>query len=390
MQNIIKKYGIIGKSEVIKNIIDSIDLVAKTDISVLITGDSGTGKELVAKAIHEQSLRKHQPYITVNCGAIPSGTMESELFGHKKGSFTDAREDRKGFFEAADGGTILLDEIAEMPLNVQVKLLRTLEESEITKVGESIPQKINVRIIAATNKDLLEEVKKENFRKDLYFRLKTITINVPALNKRIEDIPLLADAFMMEYSDKNNLAYKPFSPNSIKLLQNYEWPGNIRELKNFVQLAFIFEKDKKIRSETVREHLNIEDERHDYNSNLPVRVNKNSEQVERELILRQLFALRQEVEDIKKMLSNNIDINVSRQNQLMDISNVMMKNNRNENEDKDFVGDENIVTMKEMERELIEKTLKIFDGNKKRTAEVLKIGERTLYRKIKEYDLRKK
>ena len=386
MQNIIKKYGIIGKSEVIQNILNLIDQVAKTDISILITGDSGTGKELIAKAIHEQSLRKHSPYITVNCGAIPSGTMESELFGHKKGAFTDASEDRKGFFETADGGTILLDEIAEMPLSVQVKLLRTLEQGEITKVGESIPRKINVRIIAATNKDLQKEIVKNNFRKDLYYRLKTITINVPPLSKRKEDIPLLADAFMMEYADKNNLPYKPFTPDSIKILLNHHWPGNIRELKNFIQLAFIFEKDKKILPETVKKYLKVEDDYHNYDTRFPVKVNKDSETVERELILRQLFVLRQEVEDIKKILENNI--NNYRQNQLMDISNVM-KNIQNVAEENDFENDEiETKTMQEMEKELIQNTLKIFHGNKKKTAKALKIGERTLYRKINEYKLR--
>ena len=388
MQDIIQKYGIIGKSEAIQNIIKSIDQVAKTDISVLITGDSGTGKELIAKAIHQQSLRKHSPYIIVNCGAIPSGTMESELFGHKKGSFTDAMENRKGFFETANGGTILLDEIAEMPLGVQVKLLRTLEQGEITKVGESIPRKINIRILASTNKNLQEEVSKENFRKDLYYRLKTITINVPTLSKRREDIPLLADAFMMEYADKNNLAYKPFSPNSIKILQDYYWPGNIRELRNFVQLAFIFEKDNKIRPETVNEHLNIENDQTNYDTRFPVRVNKDSETVERELILRQLFVLRQEVEDIKKMLESNINVNNFRQNQLMDISNVM-KNIQNVTDEKDFENDEQETkTMQEMEKELIQNTLKVFRGNKKKTAKALKIGERTLYRKINQYDLK--
>ena len=388
MQDIIQKYGIIGKSEAIQNIIKSIDQVAKTDISVLITGDSGTGKELIAKAIHQQSLRKHSPYIIVNCGAIPSGTMESELFGHKKGSFTDAMENRKGFFETANGGTILLDEIAEMPLGVQVKLLRILEQGEITKVGESIPRKINIRILASTNKNLQEEVSKENFRKDLYYRLKTITINVPTLSKRREDIPLLADAFMMEYADKNNLAYKPFSPNSIKILQDYYWPGNIRELRNFVQLAFIFEKDTKIRPETVNEHLNIENDQTNYDTRFPVRVNKDSETVERELILRQLFVLRQEVEDIKKMLESNINVNNFRQNQLMDISNVM-KNIQNVTDEKDFENDEQETkTMQEMEKELIQNTLKVFRGNKKKTAKALKIGERTLYRKINQYDLK--
>jgi len=388
MQDIIQKYGIVGKSEAIQNIIKSIDQVAKTDISVLITGDSGTGKELIAKAIHQQSLRKHSPYIIVNCGAIPSGTMESELFGHKKGSFTDAMENRKGFFETANGGTILLDEIAEMPLGVQVKLLRTLEQGEIIKVGESIPRKINVRILASTNKNLQEEVSKENFRKDLYYRLQTITINVPTLSKRKEDIPLLADAFMMEYADKNNLAYKPFSPNSIKILQDYYWPGNIRELRNFVQLAFIFEKDNKIRPETVNEHLNIENDQTNYDTRFPIRVNKDSETVERELILRQLFVLRQEVEDIKKMLESNINVNNFRQNQLMDISNVM-KNIQNVTDEKDFENDEQETkTMQEMERELIQNTLKVFHGNKKKTAKALKIGERTLYRKINQYDLK--
>ncbi len=388
MQNIIKKYGIIGKSEVIQNILNLIDQIAKTDISVLITGDSGTGKELVAKAIHEQSLRKHSKYITVNCGAIPSGTIESELFGHKKGSFTDAHDDRKGFFETADGGTILLDEIADLPLAVQVKLLRTLEQGEITRVGESTPIKVNVRILTATNKDLQKEVAKNNFRKDLYYRLKTITIEVPQLSKRKEDIPLLADAFMMEYADKNGLSYKPFSPNSMKLLQNYDWPGNIRELKNFIQLAYIFEKKNIIQPETIIEHLDIEDDSKNYDTRFPVKVNKNSEQIERELILRQLFVLRQEVEDIKKMLEMNINANNFRQNQLMDISNVM-KNIHSVTDEKDFINDtKEVKTIQEMEKEMIQATLKIFNGNKKKTAKALNIGERTLYRKINEYKLR--
>ncbi len=384
------KYGIIGKSEEIQDLIATIEQVAATPLTVLIQGESGTGKELVARAIHQLSLRKSKSYITVNCGAIPSGTLESELFGHRKGSFTGAYEDRQGFFEAADGGTIFLDEIGEMPLETQVKLLRTLEQGEVLRVGENQPRKVDVRVITATNRDLSEEVQDGNFRRDLYFRLKTITLNVPPLRKRKEDIPLLADFFMREYSDQNNLRYKPITPAAMRILTDYPWEGNVRELRNVIQTLCIMEKETIIRPETVTKHLekstiytqSIRDTR------LPVKLhNKDVEQVERELILRQLFLLRQDVEEIKDMLKSTISRPLN-DNQLSDISTMISSMKQIHDEDisqAELNYDER--SLSQMEKEMISKTLEKFYGNKRKAAHALGISERTLYRKIEDYGI---
>jgi DNA-binding NtrC family response regulator len=384
------KYGIIGKSEEIQDLIATIEQVAATPLTVLIQGESGVGKELVAKAIHHLSLRKSKPYITVNCGAIPSGTLESELFGHRKGSFTGAYEDRQGFFEAANGGTIFLDEIGEMPLETQVKLLRTLEQGELIRVGENQSRKVDVRVIAATNRDLSEAVQNGNFRRDLYFRLKTITLIVPPLRKRKEDIPLLADFFMRDYSDQNNLRYKPISPAAMRILTDYPWEGNVRELKNVIQTLCIMEKESVIRPETVRKHLetstlftqSIRDTR------LPVKVhNKDVEQVERELILRQLFLLRQDVEELKEMMIGAMSKSFN-SDQLSDISTMInsMKQIRDEDISQAEVSHDDR-SISEMEKEMILKTLEKFYGHKRKAAQALGISERTLYRKIKDYDI---
>ncbi|MCK5521286.1 MAG: sigma-54-dependent Fis family transcriptional regulator [Candidatus Marinimicrobia bacterium] len=386
------KYGIIGESEAIKEVIAMIDQVSPSDISVLITGDSGTGKELVAKAIHQNSLRKSKPYIIVNCGAIPAGTIESELFGHKKGSFTGAIENRKGYFEAADGGSIFLDEIGETPLATQVKLLRTLEQGEIVPVGENKAKNVNVRVIAATNRDLTKEVKNENFRKDLYYRLKTINIHIPPLSERREDIPLFIDHFMTRFCDQNRMPYKPLSPKAISLLQDRHYNGNIRELKNLIESLIVLEKDKIIRPETVLQHsrsegLEIENSP-TFDTRFPVKIhNKNVDQVERELILRQLFMLRQDVEDIKAMLKQDILPKV-KSPQINDISNVLNEMRHayvDDHPEAIEIGIEK--SLADIEKETIAKTLEKYFGSKRKTAKALGISERTLYRKLNEYNI---
>ncbi|MBN2781013.1 MAG: sigma-54-dependent Fis family transcriptional regulator [Candidatus Marinimicrobia bacterium] len=387
MRPIEQKYGIIGASEEIREVIRTIEQVAPSNISILIYGESGVGKELVARALHDLSLRRHGPYVIVNCGAIPAGTIESELFGHKKGSFTGSVEDRKGFFETADKGTILLDEIGELPAETQVKLLRTLEQGEITRVGESTSRRVDVRVIGATNRELSEEVQAGRFRKDLFFRLKTIMIRIPPLRERREDIPMLAEFFMMQYADEHHLAYKPITPQAMNLITQASWEGNVRELKNFVQSVFVLEEDKIIRPETIRHHLGNSEGNGNfmYDTRFPVRVNKETEQVERELILRQLFLIRQDVEEIKQKLSF-VDVKDEvTMNKMKDISRYIQQSDAHEIQ-VDLSPDDR--TMQEVERDMISRTLARFYGSKRKTAQALGMSERTLYRKIKEYDLR--
>ena len=384
MRHIEQKYWIIGRSDEIRQVIRVIEQVAPSNISILIYGASGSGKELVAKALHDLSLRKHGPYVIVNCGAIPAGTIESELFGHKKGSFTGSTEDRKGFFETADKGTILLDEIGELPAETQVKLLRTLEQGDITRVGESMSRKIDVRVIGATNRDLAEEVRSGRFRQDLYFRLKTIMIRVPSLHERREDIPMLAEYFMMQYADEHNAAYKPITPQAMELLMRASWEGNVRELKNFIQSVFVLENDKVIRAETVSQHIDVNNTSLNYDTRFPVRVNKETEQVERELILRQLFHIRQDVEEIKQKLSI-IDLNDNNSiHRMKDISRYIQQSEMHDINPDPQQDDR---TMQEIERDTIANTLAKFYGSKRKTAQALGMSERTLYRKIKEYGL---
>src|SRR5512144_2972029 len=232
-----KESGIIGESIEIKELVDVVLQVAPTDITVLITGESGVGKELVAKAIHSASRRKARPLVSVNAGAIPEGIMESELFGHEKGSFTGASETRKGYFELADGGTIFLDEIGELPIGTQVKFLRVLENGEYMRVGSASPRRVNVRVIAATNRNLEAEVRQGNFRSDLYFRLRSINIRIPALRERREDIPVFVETFARQVAEKNKIPFGGFSADAMELLKSYHWPGNVRELRNVVESA---------------------------------------------------------------------------------------------------------------------------------------------------------
>lgn len=364
-----RQHGIIGQSLEIQEIVDVVRQVAPTDITVLITGESGVGKEVIARALHAASKRSTKPMVTVNCGAIPEGIIESELFGHEKGSFTSAVDTRKGYFEIADGGTIFLDEIGEMPLGTQVKLLRVLENGEYARVGASLPRRTDVRVIAATNKTLEYEVQQKRFRPDLYFRLRSVNVTVPPLRNRRADIPILIEQFVKEFAEKNSIKFEGFSDDATELLMNYRWPGNVREVKNVIESMLVLENGKRITGEEVRKYLNEYQvagvERH-----LPVVANKTVEQAERELIYRALLDLKSNILDLKHMLSE--------QPPLRDPAEHVEVRNTNGN---------GILSLDEMERKMILEALERHEGNRRLAARELKISERTLYRKIKEFGL---
>ena len=367
-----KDLNIIGNSEKMREVIEQVMSVAPTNISVLITGESGVGKELIAKAIHELSPRRDNQMISFNCGAIPEGLLESELFGHEKGAFTGAISTKKGYFELADGGTIFLDEIGETPLQTQVKLLRVLESGEFMRVGSGELRRVDVRIIAATNRELSEMVRSKYFRKDLYYRLKAVTIYIPPLRARREDIPLLLDYFVKQTVENNKIQFEGFSEEALAIIKSYNWMGNIRELKNFVDSIVILSAGKKVTSELVREHLMNYEEITDGNSLLPVHVRTDVDQAERELIYKALLSLGVEVRDMKQIL---LDMNRNINHQVMS------------GEVEDVSYGEEIQPMEEMEKQMIKKALIKYHGNKRKAAQALQISERTLYRKLKDYDL---
>jgi DNA-binding NtrC family response regulator len=383
--------GIIGTSSGIEQVLEMMGQVAPVDISVLITGESGTGKEVVARAVHKLSRRASNPLVIVNCGAIPAGIIESELFGHKKGSFTGASEDRKGYFEEADNGTIFMDEIGETPLETQVKLLRVLESGEFMRVGDSKTRKTDVRIIAATNKNLRQEAEKGNFRRDLYYRLRTVTIDLPPLRQRVEDLEPLAERFALQFSRSNDIIFRGFTSDAYQVMKQYDWQGNIRELRNFVESIILLERGNRISSELVLKHLAVPAEESSHN--LPVLVDKSSSQAERELILQQLLFLRQDMRDLKASLSNESldrsgEIGTLQPRSALDSMVVSPTGEIQVEAIKSAsIGD---VSMKELEKEMIIRTLKKFENNRRKTAELLGISERTLYRKINEYGIEKK
>ncbi len=399
IQRLQKQSGIIGTSEKIVEVLGMIAQVAPVDISVLITGESGTGKEVMARAIYKHSKRSNNPMVIVNCGAIPEGIIESELFGHKKGSFTGASEDRKGYFEQANKGTIFLDEIGEAPLGTQVKLLRVLETGEYMRVGESKFRYTDVRVLAATNKNLTELVKKNQFRQDLYYRLKTVMIHVPSLRDRVEDINPLVERFALEFTRSNEILYRGFMPDAIRVMKQYDWPGNIRELKNFVEKIMVLEKGERITVDMVNRELNdvLLDSVSD-NVQLPIAINRSSEQAEIDIILRQLFLLRQDTELIRNLLSSDKDNNMLEVNPI--ISNDSMKvispipdSSMEVTEDgQPLIRDDAIgeILMKNLEKEAIIRTLRFYNNNRRKTAKSLGISERTLYRKIEDYNLEPK
>ena len=360
-----KQFGIIGESLEMQEIVQVVQHVAPTDITVLITGESGAGKEVIAQAIHGASSRAKKTMVTVNCGAIPEGIIESELFGHERGSFTGASSERKGYFELADGGTIFLDEIGELPIATQVKFLRILENGEFLRVGSSAARKVDVRVIAATNKDLQQEVRNGNFRQDLFYRLRSVNIRVPALRERKEDIPLLFEKFVEEFSEKNGIRFGGITPEAMEFLKNYYWHGNVRELRNVIESMLVIERGKKLDIDDVRKYLKTTTD----DRSVPMLMPKQSELGERQLLYRALIDLKNDMIEMKNLLKGALSLN----------------GDGGERDQANSVSE--TLSLEEMERRMIETSLKKYHGNRRLAAHELKISERTLYRKIKEYGL---
>lgn len=401
-----QKFGIVGNSTSLNHAIEVAIQVAPTDMSVLITGESGSGKESFSKIIHSMSKRKHGQFIAVNCGAIPEGTIDSELFGHEKGSFTGASESRKGYFEVTNGGTIFLDEIGEMPLSTQSRLLRIIENGEFIKVGSSKVLKTDVRIIAATNIKLKEAVKNKKFREDLYYRLNTVPIIVPPLRERGEDITLLFRKFSSDFSDKNKMVPIRLNDSAKNEIIKYRFPGNIRELKNLAEQISILEINRDINKETLKKYL-------PNNSSLPIIQNSffknenNENYNERDLLYKILFDVKNDVNELKKLinsiLSKNSRIEVSEdQKKLLTTHSLNINSNELTVENKNLKEKENAyqvatevynenesLSIEKKEKELIIKALLKNKNKRKSAAKDLGISERTLYRKIKHYNLEK-
>jgi DNA-binding NtrC family response regulator len=384
-EEIQSKYGIFGESQAIKEIVAIIQQVAPVDITVLITGESGVGKELVARAIHGESGRADKPFVIVNSGAIPEGILESELFGHEKGAFTGAIETRKGYFEMADGGTIFLDEIGDMPLTTQVKILRVIETGEFMRVGSSQLRRVDVRVIAATNRDLEGEVKRGNFREDLFYRLRSVNIHIPPLRERREDIPVLFNRFVAEFCQRHRIAFPGITDDAMQVLLSYDWPGNVRELRNLVETILVLEGGRIIDAGVVRKHLRYEytsgGAGFDARQNLPVHYGKSTEQAERELIYRALLDVKSDLIEIKNLLGKLV-LHISRQGDYLPLALPEAKVDM-----KTGTVVENF-SLIDMERRMIKAALERFNWNKRLAAKALKISERTLYRKIKEYGLK--
>ena len=410
LQNVKQRFGIIGMSEGVNRSIEKSLRVAPTDISVLVTGESGVGKENIPKIIHQFSHRKHSKYIAVNCGAIPEGTIDSELFGHEKGAFTGATSTRKGYFEVADGGTIFLDEVGELPMATQVRLLRVLETGEFIKVGSSIVQKTDVRIVAATNLDMNEAIQKDKFREDLFYRLSTVEINIPPLRNRKQDIPLLFRKFASDFAEKYRMPALKLSEDAIKVLVEYDWRGNIRQLRNIAEQMSVLEKDRMLSLDKLRNYLP------DSGSNLPAIIkNKKTESdfsSEREILYKVLFDMKNDLNELKKITTKLIDKNISEEekagliqkiynnspevvknnNELSLYKEASEKDNMNKKDPNNFEYAETIeevetLSLLDKEIELIKKALERSKGKRKLAADELGISERTLYRKIKQYDL---
>ncbi len=382
-----QRFGIFGNSPKLERAIDVALQVAPTDISILVIGESGTGKENIPKIIHQNSKRKHNPYIAVNCGAIPEGTIDSELFGHEKGSFTGAHDSRKGYFEAANGGTIFLDEVGELPIASQARLLRVLENGEIIKVGSSKAEKVDVRIIAATNVNLPEAVKVGKFREDLFYRLNTISINLPPLRKRGGDINLLFRKFAADFSDQYNTPPIRLTDDAVEVLANYNWPGNIRQLRNFVAQLSVIETERLVTAERLQEQLPTIS-----TSGLIKFEDKNKADLsEREILYKVLFDMKRDLTELKKITFELMQKEGN--TEIMQTVNPAIFNDRDENSlviqrnEPQTIEVEESLSLFEQEKRLIEKSLLKHKGKRKDAAAELGISERTLYRKLKEFGL---
>jgi transcriptional regulator with PAS, ATPase and Fis domain len=404
IQKIKQRFGIIGNHPVLNRAIDVAIQVAPTDLSVLISGESGTGKEFFPKIIHQFSARKHGTYIAVNCGAIPEGTIDSELFGHEKGSFTGATDSRKGYFEVANGGTIFLDEVAELPLATQVRLLRILETGEFIRVGSSKVQKTDVRVIAATNIDIVRAIQHGKFREDLYYRLNSVPILVPSLRDRKEDIYLLFRKFASDFAEINRMPPVTLTDQARQILINYRWPGNIRQLKNITEQISIIESEREIDEETIKKYLP------DYQlEKLPALYEKSVDEktfnTEREILYKVLFDMKNDINDLKRLVAEIMEKRggpelredhasiIEKLYRAGDHAEVLPqqsvhinKSERNDIQDTEEIIEESL-SLEEKEIELIKKALDKHNGKRKYAAEELGISERTLYRKIKEHNL---
>ncbi len=411
-----QRFGIIGNDQKLNRALEKAIRVAPTDISVLVTGESGVGKESIPKIIHSLSHRKHGKYIAVNCGAIPEGTIDSELFGHEKGAFTGATQARSGYFEVADGGTIFLDEVGELPLTTQVRLLRVLENGEFIKVGSSKTQKTNVRIVAATNVNMFDAIKEGKFREDLYYRLSTIDINLPPLRERKEDIHILFRKFASDFALKYKMPTIKLDDQAVQLLIKYSWNGNIRQLRNIAEQVSVLERDRNINAITLKGYLPS------MGSNLPSVINKNKSESdfsnEREILYKVLFDMKADLNDVKKLtmelMRNGNTQKVQQENEeliqkiykpeeetvlpdpqdkpveVLQISQEATPSAYSEPEAFEYIEDiteEETLSIHEKELELIKKSLERNKGKRKLAAKELGISERTLYRKIKQFDL---
>ena len=378
-QDIKQRFRIIGNSNKLDRAISTALQIAPTDISVLITGESGVGKEAMPKIIHYNSQRKHNKYIAVNCGAIPEGTIDSELFGHEKGAFTGASDNRQGYFEVADGGTIFLDEVGELPLSTQVRLLRVLESGEFMKVGSSQIKKVDIRVIAATNVNIEEAIQKGKFREDLFYRLNTINVKMPSLRERIEDIHLLFRKFAADFADRYHIPPIRLEEDAVDLLQTYSWPGNIRQLKNVAEQISAVEQDRSISKETLSGYIPKQ-------NTTPVlfKDDKGDKDIsEREILYKVLFDMKNDLNDLKRVTKELMsDTNHNIEDEKV-VSHYVEKPTLSIAEKE--IQEDTFLTLQEQEKILIEKSLKRHQGRRKDAAEELGISERTLYRKIKEY-----
>ncbi len=414
VQAVKQRFGILGNDEKLNRAIEKAIQVAPTDISVLVTGESGVGKESIPKIIHALSHRKHGKYIAVNCGAIPEGTIDSELFGHEKGAFTGATQTRSGYFEVADGGTIFLDEVGELPLTTQVRLLRVLENGEFIKVGSSKVQKTNVRIVAATNLDMFTAIKKEKFREDLYYRLSTVEIHLPPLRERKEDIHLLFRKFASDFAMKYKMPTIRLEDDAVALLQKYRWNGNVRQLRNIAEQISVLEQEREINAEKLKDYLP------GLGSNLPAVIEEKKKESdfsnEREILYKVLFDMKSDLNDLKKLtmelMESGNSQKVQEENEGLirkiyggneeevepeEISDEQLQvlqiqqENTPEKKDKYYfaeeIEEEETLSLQDKELELIKKSLERHGGKRKAAADELGISERTLYRKIKQYDL---
>lgn len=406
LQSIKQRFSIIGNDIHLNRALEKAVRVAPTDISVLVTGESGVGKENIPKIIHSLSHRKHAKYIAVNCGAIPEGTIDSELFGHEKGSFTGATQDRKGYFEVADGGTIFLDEVGELPLTTQVRLLRVLENGEFLKVGSSKVLKTNVRIVAATNVNIQSAIEKNKFREDLYYRLSTVEIQLPALRDRNEDIHLLFRKFASDFAQKYRMPSIRLDEEAIRVLLNYQFPGNIRQLKNLAEQISVIEENRIVSASKLRQYLP------DNKGNLPAIVGGSKKEsdfsTERDIMYKILFDMRNDINDLKKltldlMKHDNVEEVQEENHQLLEkiygknelekhdieVLNIPQDTTQEE-KNYDFIEtieEDESLSLQEKEIEMIKKSLEKNNNKRKLAAKELGISERTLYRKIKQYDL---